>query len=276
MKKVIIVFTLLTIFCGNKILAQSTNSDELVVPLSSPGKPYTLKVGLVSGSITVSVNTGKDIIIDVKTKGGKEKGEMTTADNGMKKISKGNSYGLTANEDDNIINVNTDNPNEAINLSLKIPQDVKLKLSTVNDGDITVNNIKGELEINNVNGAITLNNISGSVVASTINGDVITTFTAADSKAPMAFSSLNGNVDVTFPSNVQYNVKLKSDRGEIYTDFDMAIDKTEPKASSTNTNHSGMYELKKDDWITGKINGGGPEVMMKNMEGNIYIRKAKG
>jgi DUF4097 and DUF4098 domain-containing protein YvlB len=110
-------------------------------------------------------------------------------------------------------------------------------------------------------------------VASTINGDVITTFTTVDSKAPMAFSSLNGNVDVTFPSNAQYNMKLKSDRGEIYTDFDMVIDKTE---KVSNTSHSGMYELKKDDWITGKINGGGPEVMMKNMEGNIYIRKAKG
>jgi len=248
MKKVIIVFTLLTIFCGNKIFAQTANPDELVVPLSNPGKPYTLKVGLVSGSITVSVNTGKDIIIDVKTKGGREKGEMTTAENGMKKISKGNSYGLTANEDDNIVNVSTDNPNEAINLSLKIPQDVKLKLSTVNDGDIVVNNIKGELEINNVNGEITLNNISGSVVASTINGNVITTFTSVDAKAPMAFSSLNGNVDVTFPSNIQNNVKLKSDRGEIFTDFDIAVDKSESKVS--NTNHSGMYELKKDDWIT--------------------------
>jgi hypothetical protein len=273
MKKVIIVFTLLTIFCGNKILAQTTNPDELVVPLSSPGKPYTLKVGLVTGSISVSVNTGKDIIIDVKTDG-KVKGEMTTAENGMKKISKGSTYGVTAKEDDNTVNVSTDNPNETVYLTLKIPQDVKLKLSTVNDGDITVNNIKGELEINNVNGAITLNNISGSVVASTINGDVITTFTTVDSKAPMAFSSLNGNVDVTFPASAQYNIKLKSDRGEIYTDFDMAIDKTESKVS--NTNHSGMYELKKDDWITGKINGGGPEVMMKNMEGNIYIRKAKG
>src|SRR5580698_4311034 len=274
MKKVIIVFILLTIFCGNKILAQNTNPDELVVPLSSPGKPYTLKVGLVTGSITVSANTGKDIIIDVKTEGGKVKGEMTTAENGMKKISKGSSYGVTAKEDDNIVNVSTDNPNDAVFLTLKIPQDVKLKLSTVNDGDITVNNIKGELEINNVNGSITLNNISGSVVASTINGNVITTFTTADSKAPMAFSSLNGNVDVTLPASAQYNMKLKSDRGEIYTDFDMAIDKTEKVSNASS--HAGMYELKKDDWITGKINGGGPEVLMKNMEGNIYIRKAKG
>jgi DUF4097 and DUF4098 domain-containing protein YvlB len=156
---------------------------------------------------------------------------------------------------------------------LQIPQDVKLKVSTVNDGDIVVNNIKGELEINNVNGEITLNKIDGSVVATTINGSVNTTFTAVNPKAPMAFSSLNGKIDVTFPGNIQYNVKLKSDRGEIYTDFDIAVDKTEAKVESNS--HDGVFELKKDDWVTGKINGGGPEIMMKNMEGNIYIRKVK-
>jgi hypothetical protein len=273
MKKIIIALTLLTVLSGNEMLAQNTPPEQLVVPLSNPGKPYTLKVGIVTGSITVSVNTGKDIIINVKTDGEKIKGEMTTAENGMKRISKGSSYGVTANEDDNTVTVSTDNPDQETNLTLKIPQDVKLKLSTVNNGDIVVDNIKGELEINNVNGAITLNNINGSVVASTINGNVITTFTATDSKAPMAFSSLNGNVDVTFPGNVQYNMKLKSDRGEIYTDFDMVIDKTE---KVSNTSHAGMYELKKDDWISGKINGGGPEILMKNMEGNIYIRKTKG
>ena len=36
-----------------------------------------------------------------------------------------------------------------------------------------------------------------------------------------------------------------------------------------------MFQLKKDDWVLGKINSGGPEVMMKNMQGNIYLRKSK-
>jgi hypothetical protein len=273
MKKIIIGYTLFIIFSANGLWAQNATGDDLVVPLSNPGKPYTLKVGLVTGSISVNGGTGKDIVITVKTENGKSKGELSTAENGMKRISKGNSFGITAREDDNVVTVSSDNPDQKINLSLQIPQDVKLKVSTVNDGDIVVNNIKGDLEMNNVNGEITLNNIDGSVVATTINGNVNTSFVAANPKAPMAFSSLNGNIDVTFPSTAQYNLKLKSDHGEIYTDFDMSIDKSEAK--TINNSHDGMYELKKDDWITGKINGGGPEIMMKNMDGNIYIRKAK-
>jgi hypothetical protein len=49
------------------------------------------------------------------------------------------------------------------------------------------------------------------------------------------------------------------------------IDKKPPKIN--NTNESGMYKIKEDDWGYGKINGGGPEIMMKNMQGNIYVTK---
>jgi hypothetical protein len=275
MNKIITVLLILLVLSFNKISAQNTSPDNLIVPLSNPGKPYSLKVGLVSGSITVSSYAGKEIIIEVITDKTKRNVEITTdANNGMKHISRGNSFGITAREDNNIVSVNSDNPVQKIDLNLKIPQgNVKLKLNTVNDGDIEVNNIKGELEINNVNGSITLNGINGSVVGTTVNGNLICTFTAVDPKAPMAFSSLNGNVDVTFPANIQYNMKIKSDRGEIYSDFDIAIDKSAPKVD--HSSHSGMYQLKQDDWINGKINGGGPEVMMKNMQGNIYMRKAK-
>jgi len=89
----------------------------------------------------------------------------------------------------------------------------------------------------------------------------------------MAFSTLNGNVDVSFPASAKSNLRLKSERGEIFTDFDIDIDKTQPKTELKK--EAGMYQLKLDDWIMGKINGGGPEVMMKNMNGNIYVRKNK-
>ena len=163
----------------------------------------------------------------------------------------------------------------AINLSIKIPNNAsKIHLHTVNNGDIQVENLKSEMEIKNVNGKITMLNVSGSVVANTINGGIIANLNSVESNAPMAFSTLNGNVDITFPSTFKGNMKLKSDRGDIFTDFDMAIEKsssTEPFKSSK----PGMYKIEIDNWVNGKINGGGPEVLMKNMNGNILIRKGK-
>jgi hypothetical protein len=249
---------------------QSGSTEQLTVPLSSPGKQYSLKVHLVTGSINVVGYDGKDVIINVTPRGGDEESPKTS-ENGMKRISSPGGYEVTAKEADNTVTVNTGNPNKALDLELKIPQDVRLKIGTVNDGEVKVDNVKGELEVNNVNDKITLTNISGSVVANTVNGDVDVTFKMIDPKAPMAFSTLNGDVNVTLPADTKANLKLKSDNGDVFSDFDIDIDKTPSKIDKTT--EPGMYRIKKDDWVFGKINGGGPEMMMKNMQGNIYVKK---
>ena len=263
---------LLSLMIATKSLAQSGSTETLTVPLSSPGKVYSLKVHLVTGSIKVTGYDGKDIVINTSPRTGSDEERSKTSENGMKRISTPGGFEITAKEADNTVTVNTGNPNRAVDLDLKIPQDVKLKLGTVNDGEIVVENVSGELEVNNVNDKITLTNISGSVVANTVNGDVNVTFKSVDPKAPMAFSTLNGDINVTLPADTKANLKLKSDNGDVFSDFDIDIDKTPAKIDKTT--EPGLYKIKKDDWVYGKINGGGPEMMMKNMQGNIYVKKA--
>jgi hypothetical protein len=273
MKKMKIAgLVVLSLMIATSCLAQTGSAETLTVPLSSPGKPYSLKVHLVSGSIKVVSYEGKDIIINVIPRDNDDEEGMANIKNGMKRISTHGGYEVTAKEADNNVTVNTGNPNKAIDLDLKIPQDVKLQVGTVNDGEIVVENVKGELEVNNVNDKITLTNISGSVVANTVNGDIDVSFKTVDPKAPMAFSTLNGDVNVTLPADTKANLKLKSDNGDIFSDFDIDIDKTPAKVDKTS--EPGMYKIKKDDWVVGKINGGGPEMMMKNMQGDIYVKKA--
>jgi hypothetical protein len=272
MKKMKIAgIVLLCLFTGIQSFGQSGSTEQLTVPLSSPGKPYTLKVHLVTGSIKVVSYDGKDILINVTPRSNNEK-EWKSAENGMKRISSSGGYEVTAKEADNTVTIGTGYPNKAVDLDLKIPQDVKLKIGTVNDGEINVENVRGELEVSNVNDRITLTNISGSVVANTVNGDVTVTFNTVNPHAPMAFSTLNGDVKVTLPADTKANLKLKSDNGDIFSDFDIDIDKMPSKTEKIN--EPGMYKIKKDDWVYGKINGGGPEIMMYNMQGDIYVKKA--
>jgi hypothetical protein len=273
MKKLKIAsLVLLSLLIAAKSYAQTGSNETLTVPLSAPGKPYSLKVHLVSGSIKVVSYEGKDIIINVSPRDGNDEEGPKTVENGMKRISTHGSYEVTAKEADNNVTVNTGDPNKAIDLDLKIPQDVKLQVGTVNDGEIVVDNVRGELEVNNVNDKITLTNISGSVVCNTVNGDVNVTFKAIDPKAPMSFSTLNGDVNVTLPADTKANLKLKSDNGDVFSDFDIELDKTPAKIDKVT--EPGLYKIKKDDWVFGKINGGGPEMMMKNMQGDIYVKKA--
>ncbi|TAE29783.1 MAG: hypothetical protein EAZ91_11725 [Cytophagales bacterium] len=280
--------TILSLLTGaTPLLAQNEVKEQLTVPLTDPGKPGSLDVSLINGSIHVVGHTGKDVLIEATTRGGKtngsEGGRTDTRTNnrnsnrddepGMKRLTPTNSFELEAEEKNNRVHVSTNSIHKPVDLTIKVPQRFSLKLHTINRGTITVENVSGELEINNVNGAITLTNIGGSAVAQTVNGNLVATFREVDSKTPMAFSTLNGRIDVTLPASVKANIKVKSDRGDVFSDFDIDIDKRQPQA--TRSTQAGMYRVALEDWVYGKINGGGPEVMMKSMQGSIYIRKAK-
>ncbi len=269
-KAIIAVLVLMSIIRITPTFAQNEIKEQLVVPLSDPAKPGSLNVGLINGSIKVTGYAGKEVIIDAETipsQNSSKKERVDESATGMKRITPRNGLELSAEEKNNKVNVNSSSHRQSINLTIKVPQQFSLKVST-----IVIDNVTGEMEITNVNGDITMTSVAGSAVANTVNGVIKANFKSV-TDSPMAFTTLNGNVDITFPATVKMNAKVKSDRGEVYSDFDMDIDKSTPKGVRSNQN--GMYKVSIDEWIQGKVNGGGAEVMMKNMHGNIYIRKAK-
>jgi len=257
---------------SGRLMAQS-KEQQLVVPLSEPGKPFKVNVHVLYGSIKVSAYEGKEVMIDVFGDSSRKNRDEDEAPGGMHRIGGGSGLNVSAEERNNNIEVNG-GLSKLSGIIVKVPAGLtSLQLSAVNDGSISVSGISGALEINNVNGPISVKDAVGSVVANTVNGAVTVNFKSVDAKAPMAFSTLNGNVDVTFPADIKTSVKLKTDRGGVFTDYEVAIDKSQPATKKTEENH--MYKLSIDEWVYGKINGGGPEVMMKTMNGDIYIRKAK-
>jgi hypothetical protein len=281
LKSIILALTL-----GSCLHLYAQETDKLVVPLSEPNKEAKVHVGLVFGSIKVTGYDGKDIIIEAtEMELGKNGGHNVKVNingqnqdedtKGMKRLNanKGG-FEITANEVNNLVKVGIDNPHQPVAFLIKVPKKSSLKLSTVNNGNIEVDGVSGNFEISNVNGAINLKNISGSVSANTVSGNIVGTFTSA-TKTPMAFSNINGKIDISFPASFPANFKIKSDRGDIYSDFDMDLTAAPTGPKVISDKEKGLYKLNKDGWSYGKINGGGAEIMMKTMNGSIYIRKAK-
>lgn len=268
---------MLSIAMGGRLAAQTIVPDgaatqELTVPLSEPGKPFTLEARIFNGSIKLQSYEGKDVVVEVHTEKTFQRDD-DGGSGGMKRIG-GGSLDFSAEEHDNAVSIHAPMSDKLSGITIKIPQgSTKIVLGTVQDGDIEVKDVSGEIEISNVNGGISATGIAGSVVANTVNGDIVVKFKSVDPKAPMGFTSVNGKIDVLFPADTKANVKLKSDRGEMYSDFDIAVDKTQPKVEKNTEDH--YYSVKIEDWVYGKLNGGGPEMMMKTMMGDIYIRKAK-
>ncbi len=265
MKKIIYIlaFFIIGTYISN---AQQDSKERLVVPLSNPNKAGQLKVKLIYGSINVVGYDGKEVIIDAQMK---QRKVTRNKKNGLTRISSG-TLDVSAEERDNKVIVGTDSYRRSINLTIRVPRKFSLYLSAVNDGDITVENVNGDFEIKNVNGEITMTNISGTVNANTTNGKLKISFNKITANTNMALSSFNDDIDITLPKNAKATVKAKSDNGEVYTDFDMVLEKKSPKVE-TDT-RSRTYRVKVEQWVYGKINGGGPEIMMKSFNGDIIVR----
>ncbi len=264
MKYLIIALTFISTL---PVTSQDFN-EQIVVPLSSPSSRGTLQVGLVRGNIVIEGYSGKDVIITASSKESDCDGchdHQKAAPDGMKRISS-SAIELSASENGNRVKIETNSWKRPINLTVQVPKNFDLKISTVH-GDIQVSEINGAMEVSATNGPMKFENISGSLICNTVNGTIEANFLKVTPNEPMSFVTLNGNVDITFPASVKATAKMKSDQGEIFTDFDMAVSQPKPEKSS-----SGNYKVTINSWVYGSINGGGAEFTFKNMNGDIYIR----
>ena len=248
-----------------------TGGDRIPVTLSDPARPASVKVSLVNGGITVKAHDGKEVVVEARVRNY----DRDRDEGGPRRLAI-SSTGLSVEEENNDVSINTDSYAHPIDVAISVPTHTSLKLRAVNDGDIVVTGVDGELDVDDINGSVTLNNISGSAIAHALNGHVRANFLRVNPQKAMAFSSLNGDIDVTFPADLKANVSIRSDRGDVFSDFDVQLRAaaTSPVVEDSR-GKGGKYRVKIDKTVHGTINGGGPEIQFTNFQGQIYIRKSK-
>jgi hypothetical protein len=301
------VITIL-LFAGTFLYTQEQAVDRVTVPFSNPSKPGKLDVSVQNGGITIKGYNGKEVIIEARVRERKV-GEKVTDDidtairtavrtavrlddrarreleqlreegeekksklEGLRRIPVPGGTGLEVEEEDNVMEVHTQAFRQAVDVVIQAPFNTTLELSSMNNGIITVENITGEVEVSNMNGPIKLSGISGTVVAHSMNGSVTVALKSVTPDKPMSFSTMNGDIDVTLPANIKAKVKMKSEWGEVYSDFDIQLDTVPQKVEEK---EEGKYRISFEKYIMGTINGGGPEYTFKTYHGDIIIRKAK-
>jgi len=244
--------------------------DKVTVPFRDPSGKRTLKVTTMNGSITVKGYDGKDAIIESSGAGRRDRGRPSNIPPGMKQINQ--NQGFDVIEENNTIRVTT-GPMGSGSVVIQVPVETSLDLNTLNGGHITVENISGEIVAENLNGAVILTNVSGSVVANSNNGKITASLNRVTPNKNMSFCTMNGNVEVTLPADIKANVKMRSDNGDIWTDFDVKITPSTKTTVEDNRKTGGRYRVKVDKTIEGTINGGGPEIQFRTFNGRIVIGK---
>jgi hypothetical protein len=276
--------------------------DRLVLPLSDPARPARLEVGVMMGSVTVVPGKTGEVVVHVTwSEAGaglppdhpgaghprfpvppppppplgedpvdREEREERRA--GMKKLTSG-SGGLEAEEHDNVVEIGSASVMRPADLRIEVPPASSVEASTMAGGEISVTGLSGELVLHNTNGNIRVVDVTGPVNASTVNGNVDVRFGARLANAAMAFSTLNGDVEVTLPADASVNVLLRSDNGDVYSDFDVVLDRQPAKVSEDRDRERYRVSLSRE--LVGRIGAGGPELFLKTFNGDLLLHRAK-
>ena len=272
-KRTLIVCAVAIASAGASGLAQQdADQERFTVPFSDPGRPGKLELSSVNGgALTIKGTNRRDVLIvsgtrDADRGRGRQRDDSPTT--GLRRLSQPG--GFNVEESNNVMEIST-GPLRSHTFDIEVPTRTNLQLSLVNGGAMTITDVDGEMELNNINGSIILTNVAGAVVANSNNGSVKAVMTRVTPDKAMAFASLNGNIDVTLPAAIRATFKLRSDMGNVYTDFDLQLKPSQTAAPQRGRDGTTRLEVNRS--IYGAANGGGPEIELRSFNGNIYLRK---
>ena len=78
------------------------------------------------------------------------------------------------------------------------------------------------------------------------------TIDRVDASKPMSFSTMNGEIDVTLPATTKGNFRMKTDNGEIFSDFEVKLDRAAPiTTSESGKTTDGKFRVRFDRTIRG-------------------------
>jgi lia operon protein LiaG len=145
---------------------------------------------------------------------------------------------------------------------IRVPENMALDITRdcAGGGETSISNIKNEIEFKGCHD-ISLKNVTGPLVISTISGNVNVTFTEISKDKSISIASVSGEVDVTLPSKAGFNLEMGTVSGNMYSDFDF------PTSSNDMRRVGGSN-------VRAVLNGGGVDLKLHNISGNIYLRKS--
>jgi hypothetical protein len=154
--------------------------------------------------------------------------------------------------------------------TIRVPRDTRLELCTVNEGNIVVKGAQGDFVLRTVNGRINMTDMGGSGQATTVNGGVTASFVRAP-RTPSTFKTINGDVIVTMPDGLAADLRMKTFNGGLFTDFDV---QTLPSATPVmSEQRDGMFIYRSPGFTTVRAGGGGPELTLDTLNGDVRVLK---
>lgn len=296
MKK--IFWVLLLGIAGSPVLAQ-THTEKITKEFSfeKTGPQNALMIANISGSVSVVGYEGSTIQVEVtkkiqaKTASRLEEGKSSIQLGVMNEVdsiilyvkgtcntfSRNNTNGKKNNNrwmrgwnyGWNDCNANCDQTfDHTMDFVIKVPAGINVMVSTINNGDIVVENVKGVVHATNINGSVRLKNLMREADASTINGDVDIEY-AKNPVKDCRFYSLNGDINAWFQKGLTANFSFESFNGDFYTDIE-PLESLPVQVTETKNDKGVKYKVNGNRY---KIRSGGPLLDFETFNGDVYLKE---
>jgi hypothetical protein len=255
---------------------RETKEEKIQKSFTLPAGRKAVEIDNVWGSIEVIADTDDkvEVNIDRSTRAeSKEKIEKADKDVTLDIAQDGGTLSLYVNgpfrcpcddcrhhRDDDGYRVNMD-------FQVHVPHEADVRVKTVNEGHVLVRDTTGNFSVRNVNGKIDMLNIAGSGTARTVNGAVTVSF-RQNPKENSDFKTINGAVELRFTHDLSADFRVKTFNGGIYSDFPVTA---MPVHAMEQEHKDGKVIYRSDRFAEVRVNSGGPEIRVENLNGDIRI-----
>ena len=148
----------------------------------------------------------------------------------------------------------SNNNDVAVEFIVRVPEGVKLDLSTVN-GELTIDGATDRVEARTVNGSIQASSLGGPVRARTVNGSIRVRMGDTGSE-DLAYETVNGSVSIEIPRGTSADLEMQTVNGRIESDFPLTVQ------GRISPRH-----------LRAQLGNGGRKLYVKTVNGSVTLRQ---
>ena len=165
-----------------------------------------------------------------------------------------------------------DDVDAGVNFTVRVPEGVKLAAFTVS-GDIEATQLRSDVKVATVAGDVRVST-TGTASATSVSGDVEAAFGRAGED--MDFTTVSGNVVVRLAGGIGARVEAQTLTGEIESDFPgLRMGSMTDDDDDDEDGEGGIrVNVELGRRASGTIGGGGPELKVTSVSGNIRLQRA--
>lgn len=151
--------------------------------------------------------------------------------------------------------MSVNNNDVKVDFVVRVPAGVRFAGRTVN-GNVDATGMGADVDASSVNGNVKITT-TGLARAATVNGSINAAMGSAAWSDKLAFTTVNGKIDLTFPASLSTEIDFATVNGEIMSDFQLTV--------------TGRVSKRQ---VNGTIGGGGRELHLRTVNGDVLIRRA--